>query len=108
MIDWLFDQSRHRAASVAPRQNIQVFEVGGKQVFVPLVAFNVLYRGGNNASQTSGAFMWRAGLYVSTRENALHKRRCQAPLRCASVASISKLPPAAPKLERVKGIEPSS
>jgi len=46
-----------RHSLVAPRQNIQVFEVGGKQVFVPLVAFNVLYRGGNNASQTSGAFM---------------------------------------------------
>jgi hypothetical protein len=46
-----------RHSLVAPRQNVQVFEVGGKQVFVPLVAFNVLYRAGSNGGQTSGAFM---------------------------------------------------
>ena len=46
-----------RHSLVAPRQHIQVFEVAGKQVFVPLVAFNVLYRAGASAGQTSGAFM---------------------------------------------------
>ena len=46
-----------RTSLVAPRQNIQVFDVGDKQVFVPLVAFNVLYRAGSNGGQTSSAFM---------------------------------------------------
>ena len=46
-----------RHSLVAPRQNVQMFEVGGKKVFVPLVAFNVLYRAGSNGGQTSGAYM---------------------------------------------------
>src|SRR5690349_23514267 len=52
--------------------------------------------------------MWRRADDVSTRVNALHKRRCRSPLRFAAGAPISHLPPAGPKLERVKGIEPSS
>ena len=46
-----------RHSLVAPRQNIQMFDVGEKQVFVPLVAFNVLYRAGTSGGQTSAAFM---------------------------------------------------
>jgi len=46
-----------RTSLVAPRQNIQVFEMGGKQVFVPLVAFNALYRAPGGGGQTSVAYM---------------------------------------------------
>lgn len=46
-----------RTSLVAPRQNIQLFELGGHQVFVPLIAFNVLYRLANGSAQTSLAYM---------------------------------------------------
>ena len=46
-----------RTSLVAPRQNIQIFEVGGRQVFVPLVAFNALYRQSGGPAQTSAAYM---------------------------------------------------
>ena len=46
-----------RNSLIAPRQNIQLFELGGRQVFVPLVAFNVLYRLSSGPGQTSAAFM---------------------------------------------------
>jgi hypothetical protein len=46
-----------RTSLVAPRQNIQLFELGGHQVFVPLIAFNVLYRLSNGPAQTSVAYM---------------------------------------------------
>jgi len=46
-----------RTSLVAPRQNIQVFELGGHQVFVPLVAFNAIYRLGSGSGQTSTAYL---------------------------------------------------
>jgi hypothetical protein len=46
-----------RTSLVAPRQNIQIFELGGHQVFVPLVAFNAIYRLGNGSGQTSAAYL---------------------------------------------------
>jgi hypothetical protein len=46
-----------RTSLVAPRQNIQIFELGGHQVFVPLVAFNAIYRGGSGSGQTSAAYL---------------------------------------------------
>jgi hypothetical protein len=46
-----------RTSLVAPRQNIQLFELAGHQVFVPLIAFNVLYRLSNGPAQTSVAYM---------------------------------------------------
>ena len=46
-----------RTSLVAPRQNIQEFELGGKKVFVPLVAFNALYRQGGGSGQTSAAYL---------------------------------------------------
>jgi len=46
-----------RTSLVAPRQNIQEFEMGGKKVFVPLVAFNALYRQGSGSGQTSAAYL---------------------------------------------------
>jgi len=46
-----------RNALVAPRANIQQFELGGRQVFVPLVAFNALYVWGGGKGQTSASYL---------------------------------------------------
>jgi hypothetical protein len=46
-----------RTSLVAPRANIQLFELGGRQVFVPLIAFNALYRHGSVSGQTSVAYL---------------------------------------------------
>jgi hypothetical protein len=46
-----------RTALVAPRANIQLFELGGRQVFVPLVAFNALYRSSAGQGQTSVSYL---------------------------------------------------
>jgi hypothetical protein len=42
---------------VTPRDHIAVFEVGGRQVFVPLLAFNTFYRRGSSEAQTSVAYL---------------------------------------------------
>lgn len=42
---------------VTPRSQIREFEVGGRKVFVPLVAFNALYRWSTGEGQTSLSFM---------------------------------------------------
>lgn len=41
----------------APRTQIQVLEVGGRQVFVPLLGFNALYSWGSSEGQTSAAYL---------------------------------------------------
>jgi hypothetical protein len=46
-----------RTTLVAPRANIQLFELAGRQVFVPLVAFNALYRWGGGRGQTSAGYL---------------------------------------------------
>jgi len=46
-----------RTSLVAPRANIQIFELGGRRVFVPLIAFNALYRFGSATGQTSVAYL---------------------------------------------------
>lgn len=46
-----------RSALVAPRANIQQFELGGRQVFVPVVAFNALYRWTGATGQTSASYL---------------------------------------------------
>lgn len=46
-----------QSSLVAPRKNIQEFELGGRKVFVPLVAFNALYRLSSGPAQTSAAYM---------------------------------------------------
>jgi len=46
-----------RTTLVAPRANIQLFELAGRQVFVPLVAFNALYRWSGGRGQTSVSYL---------------------------------------------------
>jgi hypothetical protein len=46
-----------RTQVVAERNRVQVYEVAGRQVFVPLIAFNALYRWGNSEGQTSVSYL---------------------------------------------------
>lgn len=42
---------------VTPRSAVRAIEAGGRQVFVPLLAFNVLYTAGSIAAQTSVSYL---------------------------------------------------
>jgi hypothetical protein len=46
-----------RSQVVAPRANVQLFKVEDREVFVPLIAFNALYRWASGEGQTSSAYM---------------------------------------------------
>jgi hypothetical protein len=46
-----------RTSLAAPRGGVQVFELGGRQVFVPVIAFNTLYRWGGGEGQTSASYL---------------------------------------------------
>lgn len=46
-----------RTKVVAPRDTVQLFEVGGRQVCIPLIAFNSLYRWGSSEGQTSVSYL---------------------------------------------------
>ena len=46
-----------RSQVVAPRANIQLFKVEGRELFVPLIAFNALYRWSGGEGQTSSAYL---------------------------------------------------
>lgn len=44
-----------RTSLVVQRASLQLFEAGGRQVFVPVLAFNALYRWSGGAGQTAGS-----------------------------------------------------
>lgn len=44
-------------AVVAPRGQVRVYEMAGRQVFVPLIAFNALYRWSGGEGQTSVSYL---------------------------------------------------
>ena len=46
-----------RSQVVAPLAQIQRYEIGGKQVFVPVIAFNALYRWSGGEGQTSASYL---------------------------------------------------
>jgi hypothetical protein len=46
-----------RSSVVAPRENVREFELGGRPAFVPLLAFNALYRLGGSEAQTSASYL---------------------------------------------------
>jgi hypothetical protein len=46
-----------RSALVAPRANIQEFELAGRKLFVPLVGFNAIYRWSGGGGQTSAGYL---------------------------------------------------
>ena len=46
-----------RTTATAPRDQIRIFEAGGRRVFVPLIGFNALYRWGGSEGQTSMSYL---------------------------------------------------
>jgi len=46
-----------RESIIVARSNVHMVELGGKQVFVPVVAFNVHYRGTGGEAQTSASYL---------------------------------------------------
>jgi len=42
---------------VGPRANVRLLEIGGRQVFVPLIAFNALYSWASGDGQTSASYL---------------------------------------------------
>jgi hypothetical protein len=46
-----------RTQVVTPREQVQVFEVAGRKVFVPVLAFNALYRWSGGDGQTSVSYL---------------------------------------------------
>ncbi len=40
-----------------PREQMRIFEAGGRKVFVPLIGFNAYYRWGSGEGQTSVSFL---------------------------------------------------
>lgn len=46
-----------RTQVAAPREQMQAYELGGHQVFVPLIAFNALYRWSGGEGQTSASYL---------------------------------------------------
>jgi hypothetical protein len=46
----------HTTATV-PREQMRIFEAGGRQVFVPLIGFNALYRWSGGEGQTSVSYL---------------------------------------------------
>ena len=46
-----------RSQVVTPRENIQVLEIAERQVFIPLIAFNALYRWSASEGQTSASYL---------------------------------------------------
>jgi hypothetical protein len=48
---------RIKSRIVTPRENVQVYDVGGRKVFVPLIAFNILYGWSRGEGQTSASYL---------------------------------------------------
>ena len=48
---------RIKSRIVTPRENVQVYDVGGRKVFVPLIAFNILYDWSRGKGQTSASYL---------------------------------------------------
>jgi hypothetical protein len=46
-----------RSQVVAPRENVQALQVAERQVFIPLIAFNALYRWSAGDGQTSASYL---------------------------------------------------
>jgi hypothetical protein len=46
-----------RTQVIAPRDQVQAYELGGRQVFIPLIAFNALYSWSSGEGQTSASYL---------------------------------------------------
>ena len=66
-----------KSAVSLPLEQVRAYEVGGRKLFVPLVAFNALYEWGSNEGQSSAAFILGRGTAGGEGEPAAK----MAPLR---------------------------
>lgn len=73
-----------------PREQLQLYELGGQQVFVPIVAFNTLYRWGGGDGQTSASYLVGRG----TQTDKLGPFRADAGPRIFRGLDARTLPPA--------------
>ena len=62
-----------------PLDQVRAYEVNGRRLFVPLVAFNALYEWGSSAGQTSASFILGRATSSSDGEDEGDSR--MAPLR---------------------------
>ena len=46
-----------RTSAKVPREQMRIFEAGGRKVWVPLIGFNACYRWGNGEGQTSASYL---------------------------------------------------
>jgi hypothetical protein len=79
-----------RTSLAAPRDAVQVFEMAGRQVFVPVVALNVLYRWGAGEGQTSASYL----IGIDTGAEKLAPLRADQGPRAFSGLGVRPLPTA--------------
>jgi hypothetical protein len=48
---------RIRSGLVMPLEQVQIYEIAGRKVFVPLIAFNILYSWARGSGQTSASYL---------------------------------------------------
>jgi hypothetical protein len=68
-----------KSAVSLPLDQVRAYEVNGRRLFVPLVAFNALYEWGSNSGQTSASFILGRATSSSDGEGEGDSR--MAPLR---------------------------
>jgi len=79
-----------RTSLAGARDAVQVFELGGRQVFVPVIAFNVLYRWGGGEGQTSASYL----IGIDTGAEKLAPLRADQGPRAFSGLGVRPLPTA--------------
>jgi hypothetical protein len=71
-----------------PREHVQIYEVGDRQVFVPLIGFNSLYSWGSGEGQSSVAFL----LGINTNTSKMAPFRLDQGARVFSKVASQPLP----------------
>lgn len=73
---------------VTPREHVQVYEVNNRKVFVPIIAFNGLYRWGSGEGQTSVSFL----LGIDTKREKMAPFRVDLGRRTYTSLAARELP----------------
>jgi hypothetical protein len=81
---------RIKSKVVAERKNVQVYDIRGRKVFVPIVAFNALYRWNSGEGQTSASYV----LGIDTRGEKMAPFRVDLGSRLFSAVTARELPTA--------------
>jgi hypothetical protein len=73
---------------VTEREHVQVYEIRGRKVFVPIIAFNALYRWRGGEGQTSASFL----LGIDTKREKLAPFRLDLGPRLFNSVAARRLP----------------